>query len=309
MQIISGTSEFQLNKPSAIAIGKFDGIHLGHQLLVDKIKKASKAKNLQSVVFTFNPSPESFFSRKQIPELTTCIEKRCFFERMGIDVLIEFPLNSETAATPPDVFVRDYIHNQMMARYIAAGRDISFGDRGLGDAKLLEAYAKEYNYELAIVDKVTFEGADISSTRIREAIKIGDMNLANSLLGSPYKISGIVAHGRRLGTTLGMPTANVIIPSDKLVGPKGVYISRVITKGGTYASISNVGVKPTISDTEKLCVESYLYDFSADIYDEYIEVELLEYSRQECKFSSLDELKAQVLADIEAGRKYHEDKK
>jgi len=306
MQIISGISEFQLNKPSAIAIGKFDGVHLGHQLLIEKIKEASKKRFLQSVIFTFNPSPESFFSGRAMQELTTVTEKRKFFERMGIDVLIEFPINKETAQTPPEVFIEKYLYDQMRASYIAAGSDLSFGDKGLGDAKLLCSLADEYGYVCEIIDKVTFDGEEISSTRIREAVKQGDMKLANALLGNPYRVTGVVSHGRRLGHTFGMPTANVIVAPDKLVGPKGVYISRVTTSKGIYNSISNLGVKPTVSEDELLCIESYIYDFDEDIYGKYIEVELLEYSRPEYKFNSLDELKAQMQKDIEAGRKYHE---
>jgi len=306
MQIISGISEFQLNKPSAIAIGKFDGVHLGHQLLIEKIKEASKKRFLQSVIFTFNPSPESFFSGRAMQELTTVSEKRKFFERIGIDVLIEFPINKETAQTPPEVFIEKYLYDQMRASYIAAGSDLSFGDKGLGDAKLLCSLVDEYGYVCEIIDKVTFDGEEISSTRIREAVKQGDMKLANALLGNPYRVTGVVSHGRRLGHTFGMPTANVIVAPDKLVGPKGVYISRVTTSKGIYNSISNLGVKPTVSEDELLCIESYIYDFDEDIYGKYIEVELLEYSRPEYKFNSLDELKAQMQKDIEAGRKYHE---
>ena len=302
MRIISGISEFQLHKPSAIAIGKFDGVHLGHRSLIEKIKKAADKSFLKSVVFTFNPSPESFFCGQALPELTTIGEKRRIFELMGIDVLIEFPLNRETASTEPELFVQKYIREQMRAAYIVAGRDISFGKNGLGGEKLLRTMADECGYECELVDKIKYEGQDISSTRIKAALKDADMELVSALLGRPYTISGIVAHGRRLGRQLGMPTANVIIPPDKLSGPNGVYLSRVKTEKGEYNAVTNVGVKPTVAEDELLCAESYMYDFDGDIYGKYIEVELLKFCRPEMRFASVEELKAQMQKDIEFGR-------
>ena len=305
MQIISGTSTFQINKPTAVAIGKFDGIHLGHMMLIDHIKKAASDKGLQSVIFTFNPSPESFIFGRSMPELTTVNEKRAIFEKLGIDILIEFPMNHETAATDPTLFIERYLHEQMKAAYIVAGHDVSFGDRGKGNAALLMKYSDICGYECDIVDKVTYDGIDISSTRIREAVENGDMELASKLLGKPYSIAGAVSHGKKLGRKIGMPTANVYVAPDKITGPNGVYFSRVITDDGVYNSVSNVGVKPTVSDDELLCIESYLLDFDGDMYGKYIEVELLKFSRPEMKFSGIDELKAQMESDIAAGKIYH----
>lgn len=308
MRIISGISEFQLNKPTAVAIGKFDGIHLGHKALIEEIIDKSKKDFLQSVIFTFNPSPESFFCKRALKELSTVSEKRHMFEMLGIDVLIEFPLNDITVATDPELFIEKYLYEQMRAKYIVAGTDISFGKKGLGNSALLQEKSDEYGYEVKIIDKISYAGDSISSTRVRDAICAGDMELANNMLGAPYKVTGIVSHGRHLGTQMGMPTANVIIPPDKLVGPNGVYISRVITANGIYNSISNIGVKPTVSDDELQCVESYIYDFNEDIYGKYIEVELIKFCRPEMKFGSVEELKRQMQQDIAAGHEYHEKK-
>ena len=317
MQIISGITDFQLNSPSAVAIGKFDGVHLGHRMLIEDIVRYSEEHGgVKSVVFTFNPSPESFFAGQSFPELTTVSEKRHIFERMGVDVLIEFPMDQDTVHTSPKEFISVYLVTKMKAAYIAAGSDISFGDKGLGNADTIREGGIKFGYESNIHDKITYNGEDISSTRIREAVESGDMITASAMLGSPYRVTGTVSHGRHLGHRLGMPTANLIIPPDKITGPKGVYYSKVFTGTGVYASISNVGIKPTISESgssewslnvceELLCCESYIYDFDSDIYGDYIEVELLEFIRPEMRFDSIDELKAQMERDIESGKKYH----
>ena len=305
MQIISGITEFELNMHCAVAIGKFDGIHKGHRLLIDKIKEVSKERFLKSVVFTFNPSPESFFCGHALPELTTVSEKRHMFEKMGIDILIEFPMNAETAATAPTEFIQKYLCDQMRAKYIVAGSDISFGDKGKGNADLLMAMADECEYQCELVDKITYDGTDISSTRIRERVKNGEMHSAADMLGSPYTISGVISHGRRLGTQLSMPTANVYIAPDKLVPPRGVYFTNVILGGVAYPAVSNVGVKPTVAEDELLCGESCIYDFDEDVYGRHISVELLEYSRPEMKFENVDALKNQMQQDLSNGRKYH----
>ena len=250
MQIISGITDFQLNNPSAVAIGKFDGVHLGHRMLIEDIVRYSGAHDgVKSVVFTFNPSPESFFAGQSFPELTTVSEKRHIFERMGVDVLIEFPMNQDTVHTSPTEFISIYLVTRMKAAYIAAGADISFGDKGLGNADTIREGGIKFGYECNILDKVTYNGEDISSTRIREAVESGDMIPVTAMLGSPYRITGTVSHGRHLGHRLGMPTANLIIPPDKITGPKGVYYSKVYIGTGVYESISNVGVKPTISES------------------------------------------------------------
>lgn len=303
MKILSGITEFQLDSRSAVAIGKFDGVHLGHRILLDRIiAAAAEDPELKSVVFTFNPSPESLFAGQALKELTTVSEKRVIFDRMGVDVLIEFPMNHETAAIKAEDFTVQYLIDRMQASLIVAGSDVSFGYKGEGNADTLIRLGIEHDYRCEIIDKVTYKGEPISSTRIRGAIEAGDMELVTALLGFPYRITGVVSHGRHLGHEIGMPTANVILPPDKMTGPNGVYLSRVYTADGVYPAITNVGVKPTVMDDELLCCESYLYDFDRDIYGEYIEVELIRFVRPERKFSSVEELKAQMQLDIESGR-------
>ena len=304
MQIIEQTLDFQLNIPSAVAIGKFDGIHRGHKCLLEQILEQKK-RGKCAVVFTFDPSPYTLFSGKQEMELTTREEKRSYFEQMGIDVLIEFPMTFETAAMPPEQFVKEILCEKMQASYIAAGVDVSFGDRGKGDMVLLQKLSSVYGYELNIIDKVkTTDGKEISSTLVRDEIRLGNMQRVQELLGEPYFLTGVVKHGKKFGRTIGMPTVNLIPKEEKLLPPNGVYFSEVQYGEKIYKSITNIGYKPTVNEERVLGVESFLYDFAQDIYGQEITVRLFAFKRPEMKFRSVEELKQQMAADIAEGRYY-----
>lgn len=303
MQIIEKETEFQLHRPSAVAIGKFDGIHRGHQSLLRHVLE-QKEKGLQAVVFTFDPSPAALFSGEDLPELTTRREKRRLFQEMGIDVLIEFPLNFATAATEPEEFVEKVLAGQMKTAYIAAGEDLSFGKKGKGDAALLQRMAGCFGYRTEIIEKVCLDGVVISSSYVREVIKAGDMEKAERLTGEAYSVSGIVAHGKRLGRRLGMPTVNLLPEKEKLLPPYGVYFSEVSVGERVYKGITNIGCKPTVDDERQVGVETYLYDFAQDIYGREITVRLFSFHRPERKFESVDALKKQMAADIARGRYY-----
>lgn len=309
MQIIEQTTDFVLPAGSAAAIGKFDGIHLGHRKLVSRLLE-QKQEGLLATIFTFDTSAAAFFGGEE-KELTTRAEKRAVFKEMGIDILIEFPLNRETAATDPEVFVRRYLVEQMKVAYICAGPDVSFGRNGAGNYALLERYAGTYGYRAELIDKVRLaDGMEISSTAVREAVRLGNMELVNAMLGKPYCVSGRVEHGRRFGRTIGMPTANLLAEEDKLLPPNGVYysVTTVIDREGRteYRSISNIGCKPTVSDTGRVGIETYLYDFEGDLYGREITVMLLAFRRPERKFADADALRRQMKADIAAGRAFYE---
>ncbi|MBR5800683.1 MAG: bifunctional riboflavin kinase/FAD synthetase [Lachnospiraceae bacterium] len=301
MRIISGSTDFVLEGKSAVAIGKFDGIHRGHLALMNHILE-QKNEGMQAVVFTFDPPATVFFGRGGEKELTTLAEKRRFFESLGIDVLIEFPLNKETAAIEAEDFVKEILVKQIQAAYIAAGTDLSFGYKGRGDSVLLSALGEQFGYRVEIIDKLFFEEREISSTYVREEVLLGNMETVRELLGRPYSITGKVEQGKKLGRTLGMPTVNLYPPEGKLLPRKGVYFSETRCNGIPYKSITNIGLKPTVNDTPAISVESYLYDFEGDLYGEEIETFLLAFKRPEMKFDSVDALKAQMLADVEEGR-------
>lgn len=304
MEIITKTTDFYLREESAAAIGKFDGVHVGHRRLLEEILGQRKVGK-KACVFTFDPPPSVFFGKTEEKELSTREEKRRLFAALGVDILIEFPLNRETAAMLPQTFVSEVLFGRMRAGFVAAGTDISFGAGGVGDAALLKRMAAESSVDVCIIEKVAVDGQEVSSTRVRKAVEEGDMQLTERLLGMPYPVIGTVQHGNRIGHTLGMPTLNLLPPADKLLPPLGVYYSGVWLKGQYYKAISNIGYRPTIKEEiKRLGVETYLYDFDGDVYGEEIEVNLYEFKRPEKQFHNVEELRAQLQEDIAAGAAY-----
>ncbi|HIW82000.1 MAG TPA: bifunctional riboflavin kinase/FAD synthetase [Candidatus Acetatifactor stercoripullorum] len=303
MEIITGTTDFFLEKETAAAIGKFDGVHIGHRRLLEEVLSC-KAQGLAACVFTFEPAPAVLFGTGDGKELTTREEKRALFERMGVDILVEFPLTKQTAAMPPEIFVSDVLARRMNVRFIAAGRDLSFGAGGRGNAALLQSLSQDLGYEVKIIEKVCFQGKEVSSTYIKSQVEAGNMKLVEQLLGMPYPIMGKVVHGNRIGRTLGFPTVNLVPGESKLLPPNGVYYSQVRYGSRKYRAISNVGYKPTVTNERVLGVESYLYDFDQEIYEESVEVYLLGFRRPEKRFEGLEELKKQLKEDIEAGLRF-----
>jgi len=223
---------------------------------------------------------------------------------MGVDILIEYPLNEISASIEPEAFVKEVLKDKMNMSYLAAGYDLSFGHKGAGNAELLRKLAPELDFELKIIEKVCDEGREISSTFIREEVEKGAMSHVARLLGEPYMIIGQVVHGAKLGRKIGMPTINLLPEKEKMLPPNGVYYSRTRIGDKEYKSITNIGKKPTVSNEEQIGVETYLYEFEQDVYGKNAIVKLLEYKRPEQKFADLEELKAQMLIDINDGREY-----
>lgn len=303
MKIITGTTQFELEESTAIAIGKFDGIHIGHKKLISEILKA-KEQNLKSCVFTFDPPPAVLFGLSDGRELTTREEKRCLFERMGVDILIEFPMTLETAAILPLDFIENILVKRMKAALIVAGEDVSFGAKGKGNSSLLKEMSVQFHYDLKIIKKVCHNGREISSTYVRSAVETGNMKLVRSLLGMAYPFAGKVVQGNQLGRTLGFPTANLEIVKEKLLPPCGVYYSEVFIEGKKYKGISNVGYKPTVNKDKIPGIETYVYDLDENLYGKDIEVGLLEFKRPELSFLNVAALKKQVDLDLEDGKKF-----
>ena len=303
MRIIAGTTDFKIVQPTAVAIGKFDGLHRGHRKLLEQILQMKK-EGLLSTIFTFDPPPEVLFGKRQAKEITTKEEKRIIFEKMGVDILIEYPLNEISAAIEPEDFVKDVLKEKMNMSYLAAGYDLSFGHKGAGDAKLLKKLAPKYDFELNIIEKVCEDGREISSTYIREEVENGNMSHVTKLLGEPYMVIGQVVHGAKLGRRIGMPTINLLPEKEKMLPPKGVYYSRTQIGEKEYKSITNIGEKPTVSNAKQIGVETYLYEFDKDVYGKNAIVKLLEFKRPEQKFADLEKLKVQMLKDINDGREF-----
>lgn len=303
MKIISRTTEFHIEERTAIAIGKFDGIHQGHKRLLHEIFQARRL-GLKTVVFTFDPSPAVYFRGPQIKELMTREEKREQFCQMGIDYLVEYPFCRETAAVLPEDYVNQFLLEKMNGAFIAAGEDVSFGNKGAGDARILQEVAQAGGAQVRIIPKVCHNGRVISSTYVREAVLAGDMELAQALLQQPFFISGIVERGNQIGRTLGMPTVNIYPPEQKILPPNGVYFSTVTYGQDTFYGVTNVGCKPTVQSEKRMGVETYVFDFDEDIYDRQICVYLHHFERPEMKFDSLDALREAIAMNSAQGKAY-----
>ncbi len=303
MEIISNTTDFYLEKETAVAIGKFDGVHIGHRRLLEEILSCRR-KGLAACVFTFDPAPSVLFGRSDGRELTTKEEKRLLFERMNVDVLIEFPLTAETAAISPRQFVREILASRMNTRFLAAGNDLSFGAGGEGNSELLQKLGPELGFRVKTIEKVCLNDREVSSTYLRGKVESGDLVMAEKLMGMPYMVAGRVVEGMHIGRTLGFPTVNILPGKDKLLPPAGVYYSSVRTGGRTYRALSNVGCKPTVTDAGIMGIESYLYHFDREIYGEDIEVFLHAFRRPEQQFDDMEALRCQLEDDIVAGERW-----
>ena len=216
---------------------------------------------------------------------------------MGIDFLVEFPLTRESAAIKANDFVEEILLKNMNMSLVVAGTDITFGDKGKGNQKLLTQMAEKFRFQTKIINKVCIDGQEVSSSRIRNQVEAGNMEEVSKLLGRPYSISGTIVHGNHFGNTLDMPTVNIIPEQGKLLPPNGVYFSLSKIDKKLMYGVTNVGYKPTVSNVNVLGVETYLYDFNQDVYGENQQVFLLHFMRKEKKFNNINELREQLQID------------
>ena len=287
---------------SCITLGKFDGLHRGHQKLIERIKE-KRGKNCKAVVFTFDVSPKSYILHTPPKYLLTYKERRELAENLGVDILAECPFTEELMHMEPEAFVKEYLVDRLHGEYLAVGPDFRFGYQRKGTPQLLKELGEKYGFRTEILEKEKYKDKDISSTYIREELDQGHIEEVNQLLGYPYFTKGEIVHGRQLGRTIGIPTANLIPPSEKKLPPNGVYITESMIQGKTYQGITNVGYKPTVKENF-LGVETYLFSCNADLYGQEAEVKFYRYLRPEIKFASLEELKNQMMKDIQKGKDY-----
>ena len=292
---------------SSVTLGKFDGLHRGHQKLINLIRREQGEKN-RSVIFTFDVSPRSYILHSPPKYLLTYEERRELAENLGVDILAECPFTEALMHMEPEDFVKEYLAERLHARYLAVGPDFRFGYQRRGTPELLKELGRTYGFRTEIVEKEKYKGRDISSTFVREELEKGHIEEVNQLLGYTYFTKGEIVHGRQLGRTIGIPTANLIPPVIKKLPPNGVYITESLIQGKTYQGITNIGYKPTVKENF-LGVETYLFSCNADLYGQEAEVRFYRYLRPEIKFSSLEDLKCQMLKDIEEGKSYFRLKK
>lgn len=292
--------QFHIDEPTALTIGKFDGLHRGHEELLSHLLE-KRNEDLKSVVFTFDIPPKKLTEGDGQRLLSTNSEKQLLFAERGIDYLVRCPFTPEVMCMEPEDFV-DWIVTNLHVKRIVVGEDCRFGHNRRGDHKLLARLAGHYGYELKVVRKLKFEGRDISSTYIREEIIKGNMEIATQMLGHPYFIDGTVETGNQIGRTIGIPTANIEAEPVKLLPPFGVYAATIDIHGERYYGIANIGRKPTIKpkegDRNPIGVEMHILNFHEDIYREPVRISFYVYERPEIKFDSISDLKAQIKKDI-----------
>ena len=303
MKYIKNTTDFYIEEQTVLSLGKFDGIHRGHELLMEHLA-AKKEDGLSAVIFTFDIPPKQNVSHVETKVLTTNEEKMHIFESIGVDYLVECPFTQEIMCMEAEDFIKKVV-NQLHVRCFVVGEDFHFGHNRRGDYRMLMEFSEEYGYEVLVLRKIKEDARDISSTFVREEIANGNIEKANHLLGYRYFVTGEILHGNHIGgTRLGIPTINQIPPEEKLLPPNGVYVTEVFIEEERFRGITNVGYKPTIAGANPLGVETHLMDFAGNVYGKMATVEFLTRVREERKFDSMEELREQMQNDIAFGSAY-----
>lgn len=301
MQYITGTTDFKFEN-TLVSLGKFDGMHKGHRKLIERLK-SEKQEDQLTVVFTFDVPPKKIISGGASKCILTKTEKKYIHESLNIDVLIEYPFNNETASMSPEEFVRDILVEKLGVKKIVVGNDFKFGKNRSGDISVLIDLGKVYGFSVIALEKEKYGSKDISSTLIKKEIEKGNVNIANEMLGYPYMVMGEVVYGARIGNTIGFPTINVIPSPEKILPLDGVYQTMVYVDELVYKGVTNVGYKPTVTDKKTRGVETYIIDFSGDLYGKKVKIQFEKFIREERKFNSLEELKNQIKKDIKSVEK------
>lgn len=292
-------------KRRAIALGFFDGVHLGHRALIEKTIQRARESGLKPAVISFDTHPSAMIGEPEVPLINSSIDRADMFRRFfGIEDTIFLHFDRDLMHMPWHKFV-DWLYEDFGARHLVAGYDFRFGFRGLGDAEKLTQKSAELGAGCDIVPKVTLDGITISSTYIRTLLKDGKIDEANRFLGHPHALTEVVLRGYRLGRKLGMPTINMQFPDGVLTPARGVYATKVFLEDGrTFGAVTNIGVRPTVSGGDAVSVESHILDFSENLYGKKVRVEFCKYLRPEIKFPDPAALSAQVEKDKQTAREY-----
>ena len=287
---------------AAVSIGNFDGVHRGHQLVMQQLVSQAQAQGISPLVLVFEPQPQEYFTPgKAPPRLTTLREKVVALRRSGIKDFVCLRFDQTLAGIEPEEFVRRYLVRALAARLLIVGDDFRFGRGRRGDFALLESMSRSHGYALETMATFSLHGSRVSSSRIRELLAAGDMAAANNLLGRPFNIIGRVIAGRQVGRTLGFPTANIDV-HDRTPPLRGVYSVQVEGLGpGLVNGVASIGTRPVFSG-QRLLLEVFLFDWNTDIYGCRINVQFRRHLRPEQDFESVDELCAQMARDVEQAR-------
>lgn len=294
---------FTSSTPTVVALGCFDGVHLGHTALISRAKEISTELSLPCIVWSFDAPPRNFFISNKIPLITTTAEKRILMQRLGVDFLVSVPFDKKLSEMLPEEFFSNVLIKRLKASHVVCGFNYRFGKGGVGDHKLLAELCEKHKIRLSVIPPVEKNGKTVSSSEIRAALSQGRIGEASILLGRPFFIREKVTNGKRLGRKLGFPTINQIIPAEKDLLKKGVYITRVCFNSKKRYGITNVGTRPTVAGNT-LCAETNIFDFEGDLYGRTVTVEFLHFLREEREFPSVEALTSRVLQDIEYAKRF-----
>ena len=291
-------------RETVIALGFFDGVHLGHGALLRRTVEEAARRGAASAIFTFDRPPKEVVTGIPCPLINAQEDRADLARRLyGVDQVILAPFNQAMMTTPWQDFVRELLVRRFGAVHLVAGHDHRFGYKNQGTPELLAAECRTLGIGCDIIPKVELDGVTVSSTYIRGLLEQGDMEGAARFLGHPHVLTQTVRHGHQVGRSMGTPTVNLTLPPGVLSPAHGVYVARVVLPDGSaYTAVTNIGTRPTLGNGSDVTVESWLLDFSGDLYGQQIRVEFYHYLRQEIRFPSLDFLHAQIAADAEAAR-------
>ena len=291
-----------------IALGFFDGVHLGHGALLRRCRQRADELGCSAAALTFDPHPQTFIAGKAMPLINTLDDRiRLMTELYGMDEVPVLSFDEAVMHMPWQRFAEEILVDTFEAVHVVCGHDYTFGSKGLGTAQVLREFCETRSIGCDIIEKVEAEGGVISSTRIRSLLQAGDVETANRLLGHRHFLTATVCHGKQLGRKLGFPTANLPLPEGLLELPHGVYAAEtVLPDGSRHRAVVNIGLRPTVEQTDRVNAECWLPDFDGDLYDTELQVEFCKFLRPEQKFDSVDDLRAAIAHDGEAVRAYFE---
>jgi riboflavin kinase/FMN adenylyltransferase len=290
LKILKNFNDYSPQKPLALSLGMFDGVHLGHKCIIDELKKVGTENHLETAILTFWPHPRFVFNpNEDLKLLNTLDEKTSLIDKYGINNLFLKEFDDEFRNLTGEEFVRQILIDRLNVKYLIIGYDHSFGKNKSGNFELLQKLSKELDFEVEQMEAINIHENNISSTKVRNALLAGNIKDANEMLGYSYSVSGKVIHGKKIGRTIGYPTANIGTESIKLLPKKGAYIVEVLVKGRQYKGMLSVGTNPTVNG-DTLTVEVYILDFNGDIYDENITVRFRDFLHEEIKFEGLEKL-------------------
>ena len=295
-----------MTKQKVMALGFFDGIHVGHAALINKIKQRAEETGAEPAVLTFDVHPDNLVFKKTVPLINSAEDReniliRCF----GIDDVVVIHFNQRVMHMDWHDFIDELI-DEMNLRWIVVGHDFCFGYKGLGTAEKLKAYCAERGVGCDIIPAVCRDGVVVSSTLIRQLIESGEMEKANEYLGHPHTLTDVIRTGYHLGTKMGTPTINMSFPQGVIIPRHGVYAAKAYIDGQEYMSVTNVGIRPTVSDSGNVNVESFLLDFCGNLYGHRARIDFYKFLRPERKVDDVNELAAQIKSDAQTTREYFE---